>query len=222
MWYNVRVMIKYLHMDCEMGGRELKYSLLTAYFTVTDDKFKVLGDLYLEVKPDDGDYVVSGKGMGVNKINLQEHDKIAIPYKDAKPWLYNFLRKHSAGIVNGAVTPNWLPIRLTPVGHGVKGDISHVILRLISEGSWEQFCTYHYVDTSVVLQYLRALGKMPEDCDGSTSALVDYFGISGDKGDPCNFHNARFDTQMTMAVYREFVRLGTPQSDAPPSHEVKG
>jgi hypothetical protein len=204
-------MMKYLHLDCEMGGRELKYSLLTAYFMVTDDKFKVLGDLYLEVKPDDGDYVVSGQGMGVNKINLQEHDKVAIPYKEAKPLLYNFLRKHSAGIVNGAASPNWMPIRLTPVGHGVKGDISHVILRLISEGSWEQFCTYHYIDTSVVLQYLRAIGKMPMDTEGSVTALAKYFDIEVGGED----HDCRVDTFKTLGVFREFVRLGKGGDDSP-------
>lgn len=191
-------------MDCEMGGRELKYSLLTAYFMVTDAKFKVLGDLYLAVKPDDGDYIVSGQGMGVNKINLQAHDKIAISYKDAKPLLYHFLRKHSAGIVNGAVTPNWMPVRLTPVGHGVKGDINHVIARLISEGSWEQFCTYHYIDTSVVLQYLRAIGKMPEDGDGSVTALAEYFGIKIEGED----HDCRVDTKKTLGVFQKFVAMG--------------
>lgn len=196
-------MITYLHMDCEMGGRELKYSLLTAYFMVTDAKFNVLGDLYLEVKPDDGNYVVSGQGMGVNKINLQEHDKVAITYKDAKPLLYHFLRKHSAGIVNGAITPNFLPRRLTPVGHGVKGDIGHVIDKLISEGSWEQFCTYHYIDTSVFLQILRAQGKMPHDCDGSIVALADEFGVEVDGDD----HDCRVDTKKTMGVFQKMLTL---------------
>jgi len=192
-----------------MGGRELKYSLLTAYFMVTDEEFKILGDLYLEVKPDDGDYLVSGQGMSVNKINLQQHDAVALPYKQAKPLLYAFLRHHSAGIVNGAVTPNWMPVRLTPVGHGVKGDIEHVIDKLISFGSWEQFCTYHYIDTSVCLQFLRVTGKIPKDTDGSIEALVRYFDVEPKGiGEYTNYHNARFDTQMTAEVFRKMVELG--------------
>lgn len=186
-------MISYLFMDCEMGGRELKYSLLTAYFLATDDKFHRVGDLYLEVKPDDGVYVLSGQGMSVNKINIAEHDKRAVPYKDAKPLLFTFLQKMHQKFG-----------RLTPVGHGVRGDIEHVIARLISQGSWEQFCTYHYVDTSVVLQYLRAIGKMPESGDGSIVALADYFGIKVVGED----HDARVDTAKTLGVMREFVRLG--------------
>jgi len=180
-------------MDCEMGGRELKYSLLTAYFMVTDAEFNFLGDLYLRVKPDDGDYIVSGQGMGINKINLQEHDKIAIPYKQAKPILFNFL-KAAAGTD-----------RLTPIGHGVRGDIEHVISRLISEGSWEQFCTYHYIDTSVVLQFLRACGKLPQDQDGSVGALAEYFNIPiiGD------LHDASVDAKTTAMIYQKMVEIGT-------------
>lgn len=185
-------MIKYLHLDCEMGGRDLKYSLLTAYFMVTDADMKPLGELSLAVKPDDGDYIVSGQGMSVNKINLAEHDKIAIPYKQAKPLLFNFLQTH--GKSN----------RLTPVGHGVKGDIEFVLKYLISQGSWEQFCTYHYMDTSVVLQFLRACGKMPLDTDGSVGALANYFNIPID-GD---LHGAGVDTRTTAAVYKQFVQLG--------------
>ena len=186
-------MIRYLHLDCEMGGRELKYSLLTSYFMVTDDKFNVLGELYLETKPDDGDYIVSGQGMGVNGINLQAHDKVALPYKMAKPLLFNFLKQMS----NGS--------HLTPVGHGVRGDIEHVMDKLISRGSWEQFCTYHYIDTSVVLQFLRACGKMPMDCDGSVGALTKHFGVGVF---PEQFHDARYDTKLTALVYREMVELG--------------
>ena len=175
-----------------MGGRDIHYSLLMAYFMVTNSEFNVLGDLYLPVKPD-GDYVVSGQGMEVNKINLQEHDKIAITYKQAKPELFNFLKHMSNGV------------RLIPVGHGIRGDISHFQKYLISEGSWEQFCTYHYIDTSVVLQFLRACGKMTEDCDGSVTDLAAYFGVIVEGDD----HDCRVDTMKTLGVFREFVNIGS-------------
>lgn len=187
-------MIKYLHLDCEMGGRELKYSLLTAAFIVTTEDFNIQDRLYLEVHPDDGDYIVSGQGMSVNKIDLARHNKTAMFYKEAKPLLYKFLKKHGD------------TIRLTPVGHGVKGDIAHLIKNLISEGSWEQFCTYHYIDTSVVLQYLRAIGKMPHDSDGSIQALAEHFGIHTPA--VAKWHDAMFDTEMTMQVFRKMIELG--------------
>jgi hypothetical protein len=142
--------------------------------------------------------------MGINQINLQDHDKIAIPYKEAKPLLYEFLRRHSAGIVNGAITPNWMPIQLTPVGHGVKGDITHILANLISEGSWEQFCTYHYIDTSVFLQILRAQGKMPMDCDGSVGALAKYFKLD-EQG--VIYHDAIMDTKVTAKIFQKMLEL---------------
>lgn len=187
--------VRYLHLDCEMGGRDLNFSLLTAYFLVTDENFNKLDDLSLLLKPDDGTYILRGEGMEVNKINLQKHDKEAIAYKSAKPLLFNFLKK-------------WGP-KLIPVGHGVRGDISHIIDKLISEGSWNQFCTYHYIDTSVVLQFLRACGKMPMDCDGSVEALSKYFLIEPtDPGEyPC-YHNAEYDTIMTMKIYQKMIELG--------------
>jgi oligoribonuclease (3'-5' exoribonuclease) len=189
--HDILQMIRYLHLDCEMGGRDLKYSLLTAYFLVTDDCFNPLGELSLLIKPDDDTYIVSGQGMTVNQINLQEHDKVALPYKQAKTLLFNFLKQHA----NGG--------KLTPVGHGVKGDIEHLIDKLISEGSWEQFCTYHYIDTSVVLQFLRVCGKMPMDVDGSVGALAKHFNIDI-KGD---LHDACVDVETTCAILQKFVEL---------------
>ena len=62
--------MKYLILDAEMGGRDIRYSLLTVYFLVVDADFQKIGDLYLAVRPDDGDYIVSGQGMSVNRIDL--------------------------------------------------------------------------------------------------------------------------------------------------------
>ena len=133
--------MKYLVIDTESGSRHASSTLLTVYFLVVNSEFRTMGDLYLQLKPGGEDhYIVDAQGLAVNKINLVEHDKIAITCKQAKPLLYEFLKKHAE---RG---------RLTPLGHAIKGDIRRIIDNLIHEGSWEQFCTYHYVDTSVVLQ----------------------------------------------------------------------
>lgn len=186
----------YLHLDAEMGGIDLKYSLLTAYFLITDDKFNVIDKLSLFLKPDDGIYILSAQGMSVNKIDIVQHDKIAIPYKEAKTILYKFLSKNSDNGKN----------KLTPVGHGVRGDITHILDKLISEGSWEQHCTYHYIDTSVVLQFLRACGKIPHHIDGSVSGMVKYLDIPMSTN--VEWHSAEFDTLMTMFVYKKMVEIG--------------
>lgn len=187
-------MTKYLSIDAEMGGRDLNFSLLTVGLVVLDNLFTVCDTLELFLKPDDGIYTVSGQGMSVNHINIAEHDAVAMPYKTAKPILFEFLRKSTD---NGKC-------RLVPLGHGVKGDISHVQSRLISEGSWHQFCSYHYIDTSVVLQFLRSCGKLPFDTDGSVESLARHFNIEV-KSD--SLHNALYDAQLTAAIYKQMVNL---------------
>ena len=190
-----RKMLRYLSIDCEMGGRELKYSLLSAAFVVFDEHFNQIGKLVFKLKPDNGDYFVSGQGMSVNRINLVDHDKIAVLYKDAKTQLYNFLKSKSEDS----------KVRLIPLGHGVRGDMDHIFnAPLISFGSWEQFCTYHYIDTSVVLQYLRGIGKMPLDCDGSVGALAEYFGVPVE-GD---LHDEYVDAVTTAKVYQKMIEAG--------------
>lgn len=182
-------MRKYLFLDGEFGGRELKFSLLTISFVIMDEQFNVIDELSINTKPDDGCYILSGQGMAVNGINIQTHDKIAIPYKNAKTLVYNFLKKNSTDT------------KLIPVGQGVRGDIGHLTDKLISEGSWEQFCTYHFIDTSVVLQFLRMCGKLPFDCDGSIEALVKFF----DPSKQFNFHDAREDCLATAFVLKKFI-----------------
>jgi hypothetical protein len=189
--------MKYISCDAEMGGRDLKYSLLQSAFIVYDSNFEILGELKLLTKPDDGNYIVSGQGMEVNGIDLQKHDKIALTYKQAKGLLYDFLKTHS---IND---------HLTPVGHGIVGDMRHFQDKLISEGSWHQFCTYHYIDTSVVLQFLRACGKMPTDQDGSVGALAKYFGIVVDG----TLHDAMTDAKVTAAIYQKMIQLGIARGD---------
>ena len=186
--------MNYLVFDTESGSRHANSTLLTAYFLIVDAEFQRIGDIYLQLKPEgNGHYIVDAQGLAVNKINLVEHDKVAITCKQAKPLLYDFLKKH-AGLK-----------RLTPIGHGTKGDIQRITDNLISEGSWEQFCTYHYVDTSVWLQILRIYGKMPDAGKGSIRDLHDdYFNLNVEGED----HDCRVDTWKTLGVVKEFVRLG--------------
>lgn len=185
--------MKYCVIDTESGSRKPESSLLTAYFLIVDKDFNKIDSLHLILKPEtDCLYVVDAQGLAINGINIVEHDKIAITYKQAKPQLYDFLKKHS------------IDERLTPVGHAVKGDIRRIVENLISQGSWEQFCTYHFIDTSVVLQFLRACGKMSLDTDGSVEALSNYFDIKTDG----NLHDARTDTELTIEILKKFVEIG--------------
>lgn len=206
---------RYLILDTESGSCHSTSTLLTAYFMVTDDNFKVLGDLYLQLKPEPNEhYIVNAQGLGVNGINLVEHDKVSITCKQAKTLLYDFLKKH------GSID------RLVPVGHATKGDIKRICDNLISEGSWAQFCTYHFIDTSVVLQFLRVCGKMPMDTDGSVESLATYFANMDDNVNDKvvnllldgNLHDARIDVKLTALIFQQMIEVGNSQN----THNLKG
>lgn len=193
-WYVEYMNAKYLFLDCEMGGADLQYSLLSVGFIVTNSNFDCVDTLSLNVKPDDGVYIVSAQGLNTNKIDLVQHDLVASPYKSVKKDVYDFLHRNSNGGSN----------KIIPVGHGIQGDIKHILKNLISIGSWNTFCSYHFLDTSVVFQFLRSLGKIPNNIDGSTNAIADYFNIGYDKN---KLHTAIYDSDLTRLIYSKMVEL---------------
>jgi hypothetical protein len=190
----------YIALDCEMGGIDLKYSLLTAYFSVFDDEFKMLGDLYLRLKPDDGDYLVSAGGMAVNKIDLVEHDKVAITYAQGRSELGNFLRN---------VTEQGKH-KLRVLGHNVGGDVRFVWDKVYARQKWETYVSYRQLDTATICQFLKDCGKIPKDIDGpegvsgSLMSLVRYFDIPYKEEE---LHDAKVDTLLTVEVYKKMLKV---------------
>lgn len=181
----------YIVLDTETGGIGIDKSLLTAYFMVCDDQFQKVDDLYLFVKPDDGIYRVTGEAMGINKINLAEHDKVAITYKKAGTVLYQFLEK-SFG---------YRKERMVPVGHGMNGDLDHIFDKLMSRTTWETFVSYRRLDTSVALQFLKSCGVFPETVSGSLESLVEHFYITRNG----SLHDAKVDAELTKEVLVKLI-----------------
>lgn len=194
----------YLFLDDEMGGLERdKYSLLTVYLLMTDDKFNFVSDLYLYLKPDDGIYKVCGEAMNVNRIDLKVHDRLAIPYKEGSTKLYNWLKQLTNEGKNKA----------TVVGHGVYGDVEWITWHLMSRGSWETFTSYRKLDTQAVCQFLKACGLFPETVSGSLVSIARYFGIPVDENEA---HDAKYDTELTYKVFMALVKQMTVTQPAQP------
>ena len=184
-------MNEYLAFDCETGGVTLDTSLLTVFFGVYTDDFQLVNELYLFLKPDDGIYRVDAEALALNGIDLVKHNKKAIPYKQAKPLLYDFLQKNYEGN------------KLTPVGHGIQFDIDRVLLHLISQGSWESFVSYRKLCTSNAFQLLQKAGVIPKSVSGSLGSVVKHFGLNTD----VTFHDARVDTMQTVLVLQELLKI---------------
>jgi len=184
---------KFIFMDSEFGGIGMQYSLLSFCFIITDNKFNILDELNLFLKPNDCVYHVCGEAMNVNKINLIDHDKIALTYKEGGTKLYNFINTHS----------NFGALKLIPVGHGFSEDLLQLFDKLMNRKTWEAHVSYRRLDTSVTLQFLKICGIFPETVSGSLSSLIEYFKIPIDG----ELHSARTDTLCTIKVLQKMVEL---------------
>lgn len=188
----------YNFLDAEFGGLEKeKYSLLTVYFIATDNNFNIVDELSLSVKPNDGIYHVCASAMDVNKINLVEHDRIAIPYKEAGTILYKWLDK-----ITGSGKE-----KLICVGHGVKIDIEFVIQYLINIGTWEKFNSYRVLDTSSTCQFLKSCNLFPDTVSGSLTSLAKYLSIEVNENET---HTAKYDTLLTYKIFLALRKILLP------------
>ena len=221
-------MSKYLALDCETGGFE-GTSLLSLYCGVYDESFTLLDELELFLRPKDHIYNVTAEALAINKINLIEHEKKAIPYNEGGTLLYDFLKRNSTniqifipegvnikdiesyyetGYLTKLITKN--PVielpgvieKLEPLGHNVVFDIIKIKDNLISEGSWLNYVSYRVQDTGTVGNFLKKQGKIPKEISGNLSSYCAHF-----KVDNSNAHDAREDVKMTVAVYKEMLKL---------------
>jgi oligoribonuclease (3'-5' exoribonuclease) len=204
---NITKPSQFLFIDNEMGGLEKdKHSLLTVCLIATDNNFSIIDELYLMIKPDDGIYRVCATAMEVNKIDLVEHDRLAILSKQAGTLLYDWLRELT---VDGKE-------KLTVVGHGVYGDVEWITYHLINRGSWEKFTSYRKMDTQAICQFLKTCGMFPEIVSGSLLSLGKHFGIITDEDDE-KAHNAKFDTLLTLKVFVALRKILMPVMKSAPN-----
>lgn len=183
----------FLPMDNETGGLSKGVSLLSTYLEVVNMKLEVIDTLSMFVKPNDGVYHVEAGGLEINKINLVNHDKVSITYSEAGQKLFRFLQKNSN---DGA-------IKLIPVGKQVHGDVAWLQEHLLGKKTMDKFVSYRTVDITGIAMSLLIKGKLPPDLGLSLGSLVEYFKIVI----PGEVHEAKYDTQATMAVWMKLMEM---------------
>ena len=185
----------YLALDTETGGLGDKVSLLSLYVQILDKNFNKLDEIELFTKPNDGIYMVEAGGLAINKINLIEHDKVALTYSDAGQKLYKFLQKNSR---NGE-------LKLIPLGKNVHFDMEGVYRTLVQKKSVDKFVSYRAIDITTLARCLQIQGKIPAGMSLSLGSLYDYLKLTGTVIG--NAHEAKFDTEVTVAVFKELLKL---------------
>jgi len=182
----------YLFLDTETGGLDPgKHSLLSMGFVVGDEGV-VRHNLEILIKHDA--YVVSGGGLRVNRIDLVEHDAIALEPVEAMAVLDVFLQQYFPC----AKEP------ITLVGHNVAFDRDFLGVFFAELGRpLEPRISHRLVDTHSIASALKDAGKLNIE-NLSSSALFAHFGIEipEDKR-----HTALGDALGTFELYWKLVGL---------------
>lgn len=175
-----------LVLDTETGGLTSDYSLLTFHGMLVDQNYNVVSELSLKVKPSDGIYKVCAGALNVNKINLVEHDKGAIPYAEAGMQIKNWIWSHAAGST------------IVPCGQNVQGDISIIKKHLLPD--WDKYVSHRFIDTLPISMFLKFNNKIPSNTRCSLSSLVKHYGIDISED---SLHDARMDCYATLEVLKK-------------------
>ena len=180
----------YLSLDTESGGITHDFSLLSASPIVFDANGEVLDTLNLLLKPDDGKYIISAEAMSVNRIDLIEHDKVALKYKDSKPILYNFLKNNYEKYGT-----------LTAVGQNIGHDISYICDYIISSNSWTQYVDRRTVDLIALSKFFQLKGLIPMDQSLNLQLLSKFWGIAVDNSET---HTANYDALLNIKLFMKY------------------
>ncbi len=175
-------------MDSESGGPGSEFSLLTCFFLITDQNLQVVDSLGLALKHNV--YKVSPGGMKVNRINLEEHDKVAISPSLAGQKFVAFLKKNYQGE------------KIIPVGHGLAGDQRLLWDQLLGEATWGQWVSYNGLDTGVLTRWLALNGRI-KTTSQSLFPLCKDLGV--DTSD-LSEHTSEGDTWATFRLYKALPR----------------
>jgi DNA polymerase III epsilon subunit-like protein len=184
--------MQYLVIDTETGGLEENCSLLSLGLVLCDNDLNTVESQHMKFKPDNDLYIVTAQGLGVNKIDIVQHDTEAVTYKLGATNLYSHLYRWSDGGKN----------KLIIVGKQVDGDIKRVCKYILNPNTWNNFCSCMVIDINAIFLLLQHNRVYPSDMNGSLDELLTYYQFP----DPIHLHDALFDAKATLFVFREMCK----------------
>ena len=184
--------MSYLAFDTETTGLSADCNVLTSFFIILDSGLNQVATLDLQIKHDF--YTVYTKALEINKIDLLEHDKNAIPKSEAIMKLENFLEKYKTNE------------KYIILGHNILFDLK--MLRhnnILSKEIKEKYISNIYYDTLTLSRKLKSEKKIPYNQSLSLNKICYYYDIS--LNNECKFHNAEYDIKMTVELYKKLIEI---------------
>lgn len=187
----------FLGFDLETGGLDpTKTDLLTGYFCIMDESFKILEELSLKLKPDGRLPIAEEGALKTNGINIENH------LKDPETMVYAEGAKKITALVKKYLKKKGRYSNILPFGYNILTfDILWAQHHLIDKTTWESMIHYKSVDVMQHVDALKFYGWLPPTC-GNLGSMVEFFNIP--KGEA---HVARDDVLMTVGVLRKLREL---------------
>jgi len=193
----------FIAMDSETGGfSPLTSDLLTLYMAVVTEDFKVVEELDLKLKPNDGRLpLAEEQALKVNGININQHleDPETITYSEAKVKITEMLKRH--------LKKSGKYSNLRALGYNLGFDVAFVQAYVLPFKEWDSMISYNQVDPKVVVNFLKDAQWLPPDT-GTLVSMVKYFDISMGQA-----HTAKADTLATVEVYKKLLELMASKKD---------
>lgn len=200
----------FMPFDTETGGfNENKADLLTGFFCIMDEEYKILEELDLKLKPDGGRFPIAEAGaLKVNGIDLQKHmsDPQTITYSEGRERLEAMIKRHLSR--NGRFS------NITPLGYNVPFDVRWTQKHLFPQDLWESLIHYKTHDVMGAVDFLKKCGWFPKTL-GALNTVVDYLGVP-----TRGAHNAREDVLMTIDVDKKLMELMKAKKEGGASQDL--
>lgn len=179
--------MKYFLYDTETGGNTPKYSLLTFFGVILNEKLEIIDSISLKIK--NKEYILSPEAMKVNQIDFVKLNDEAEELEVCANKLSKFLLLHT----------NFGQEKLVNTGHNIFWDLNFVKKRLLP--NVETFVTKHNLDTGTLALLLKSINKLPTNFEISLKNLANHYNVEAR-----NFHTAEDDVYTTVAVLKCMLR----------------
>jgi DNA polymerase III alpha subunit (gram-positive type) len=184
----------YFFIDTETGGLTRECSLLTFDGTLLDENLSIIEKVSYKIKPDDGMYKIHAEAMLVNKIDLLQHNKGAVPLlevaKQFRAWATNIKQNRY---------PN---CEIVVGGQNVWFDIEFLKQTLMPD--WSEYFSRRIIDLQSISLLFKAANLIPSKQRISLSEMVKYFEIPISQE---NMHSSDVDVAASIEIFKKYITL---------------